>query len=79
MSRTTRKKHKKKNCGSCDWFKKIKNNDRIPGSGLCEFDDCIVKTDYGSKCNNWKGIKYNRKENERISYDTKESMWKMYC
>ena len=47
-----------KNCGSCTFFGKWKN-DSI-GGGLCDLHDARTKTDYGRNCKDWKGIKYKR-------------------
>lgn len=54
-----RVKPKKKSCGSCRSFTKWKN-DSI-GGGLCEHHDTRTKSDRGSKCDDWRGIKYKRK------------------
>ena len=52
------KKQKSKNCGSCMYFFKWKN-DKI-GGGLCNLRDGRTKCDYGRGCMDWKGIKYKR-------------------
>ncbi len=49
-----------KDCGSCNGFIKLKN-DQYSG-GLCLFKDYRTNTDYGKNCSHWKGIKYNRKK-----------------
>ncbi len=55
-----RVKPKKKDCGSCQYFLKLKDPFK-GGFSLCERHDVRTKSDRGSKCKHWKGIKYKRK------------------
>lgn len=54
-----------RSCGGCTYFQKLKND--LTSSGLCERRDC--RTDSDRICDDWKGIKYDRKETRLYSDD----------
>ena len=68
-------KRVRKNCGSCAYFLKWKN-DKF-GGGLCDFFDARTKSDCGHKCDQWKGIKYNkvteRRANKHVQRDQNDA------
>lgn len=49
-----------RDCGSCAYFIKWKNN-KICG-GLCDFFEIRTKTNHGKACEYWAGIKYQRQQ-----------------
>jgi len=51
---------KRRNCGNCEYFTKLKNDHH--SGGICEAKDKRVNTDSNkkSKCEDWKGIRYKR-------------------
>lgn len=54
------KKGKIKNCGSCQYFLKMKS--MKDNSGLCNYEDHRTNTDCGHKCEFWKAKPYLRKK-----------------
>lgn len=53
---------KSRKCGGCQWFMKRKNDQH--SGGICDFWDYRTNTD--SKCDEWKGIPYDRKLNKKM-------------
>ncbi len=53
-------KSRKKNCGNCDYFFKLKNRSKDAPNGLCDLRDYGCSTDHGSGCKDHKFKKYKR-------------------
>jgi hypothetical protein len=57
----------RKTCGNCAHFWKAENHHPNPG-GLCERWDAWTNTGH-AKCNEWKGISYNREQEKKNIQD----------
>ena len=57
-----------KDCGSCYYFTKIKNDNF--SSGICELYDSRANTDDGKNCNDFKHKKYKRIKNGKNNVKT---------